>query len=105
MLDRPRAACLIPGDRAGDEADQVEDVSPSDAGVDWGAVKAWPGGDPQGRVFEPSAFEGIPNAGLRREQRRGTRTQGPPSLNQSDSRRIIMLYIIYYYKMINIYLI
>jgi hypothetical protein len=80
-MDRTRAAHLIPGDLAGDEADQVEDLSQRDPGADLGEVNAWHGGDPHGRVLDRSASERVPVAVLRWEQRRGTRTQRLLSLD------------------------
>src|SRR5258707_5919494 len=89
-MGRTRAAYLIPGDLAGDEADQVEDLSQRDPGADLGEVNAWHGGDPQVRVFEPSASERVPVAVLRREQRRGTRTQGLLRLDKDEYRNIVI---------------
>ena len=66
-MDRTRAAQLIPGGLARDEADQVEHVSQSDPGPDLDEVNAWHGGDLRGRLFEPSESERVPVAGLRWE--------------------------------------
>jgi len=40
MMDRTRAAHLIPRGLAADEAEQVEDVSQSDPGSDFGELNA-----------------------------------------------------------------
>ncbi|MGB2612423.1 MAG: hypothetical protein WBC80_25895 [Isosphaeraceae bacterium] len=48
MMDRTRAAYLISGGLAGDEAQQVEDISQGDPGSGFGEVNARHGGGPQG---------------------------------------------------------
>jgi hypothetical protein len=40
MMDRTRAAHLIPRGLAGDETEQVEDIGQSDPGSDFGEVNA-----------------------------------------------------------------
>jgi hypothetical protein len=40
MMDRTRAAHLIPGELAGDEVEQVEDIGQSDPGSGLGQVNA-----------------------------------------------------------------
>jgi len=50
VVDRARAAHLIPGAQASHEADEVQDVSQGDPGSDFGKVKARLGGGSQGRA-------------------------------------------------------
>ena len=51
MMHRTRAAHLIPRGLAGDEAEQVENISQGDPGSDLGKVDARHGSDSQGRVI------------------------------------------------------
>jgi hypothetical protein len=50
MMHRTRAAELSPRGFAGDEAEQVEDLSQSDPGSSRGEVNAWHDGGSQGRL-------------------------------------------------------